>query len=279
MQAVVCPYCPQRFESHAQAQEHQAASHAYMNRSVQLQPLKIGAVSELASDTAEALLEAFYFQDEREAHLIRENAIKAKSVASKAEERMVETYQREFPHIDSDLTRRAGESFIRALFLQDEIENWEYLEQLLPNGDLADVMLSDSTASYDESTANDPRWEVVEDHLLTVTRLIDIDPNYANKQTQFWRLHGQISEYWEEVAREAHTIKLRGMLPDGSDKVIETLAQYFVAGVQMHDDWGHQYMARDLNAITDLVSKYYQKVFDVRESGRVDIQSLKRTND
>lgn len=279
MHTVICPYCPQRSETLAEAQEHVATMHEPILRSIELPPLQIGSISERARETAETLLEAFYLQDEREANLIRENAHEAKSLATRAQDRMAEAYRLEFPHIDSDRAELAGREFIRALFLHDEIENWEFLDQLLPNDELSQVMITDTSSAYTEKAANDPRWDTVEDKLMGVCQAVNINQDYASKQAQFWRLHGQIHEYWEQVAHAAHTIKLEAMLPRGKRADIDALAQYFVAGVKLHDDWGHQYKDRDLNDIKSLVAKYYQKVFDIREVGRPGAEAISERND
>lgn len=268
MPRVTCPYCSRRFDSFPESYDHLAASHEPMLQATDVPPLAINPISERAVDTAETLLSAFYLQDEREAHIIREDGPSARATAAAARDRMVETYEREFPHVDADRVEAAGDAFARALFLHDEIENWEFIEQLLDSDGIESVLLSDTTASYGAKPARDPRWERVNEQLAEVCRQVDIDPAYADKQTQFWRLHGQIHEYWEEVAHEAHTIKLRAMVPTAPDDIVDDLAQYFVAGVKLHDQWGHQHKDRDLARVIDLVAKYYQKVFEMRAGGR-----------
>ncbi len=268
MTRVTCPFCPRRFDTFPESYDHLAASHEPMLREADVPPLAINPVSERAVETAETLLSAFYLQDEREAHIIREDGPSARAAASTARDRMVETYEREFPHVDRERVETAGDAFIRALFLHDEIENWEFIEQLLESDDLESVLLSDTAASYGDKPALDPRWERVHEQLSAVCRRVDIDPAYADKQTQFWRLHGQIHEYWEEVAHEAHAIKLRAMVPTAPDDVVDDLAQYFVAGVKLHDRWGHQHRDRDLSRVVDLVARYYQKVFELRAGAR-----------
>lgn len=274
MPALICPYCPQRFGSYIEGQEHIAAKHQGTLRSVDLPPLEISTISERAVETAETLLEAFYLQDEREAHLVRENIPEAREAGRTAREKMVDAYLREFPHVEEPETRRAADAFMDALFLHDEIENWEFLGLLTDNDDLAEVLQSDADKDHNGNVAKDSRWAQVEDDLSISCSAVGIDPAYAHKQTQFWKLHGQIHEYWEEIAHEAQSIKLRAMLPSAGDNDIEQLAQYFVAGIKMHDAWGHQYKDRDLNELSDLVSRYYQRVFELREFDRQAVNSM-----
>lgn len=82
-----------------------------------------------------------------------------------------------------------------------------------------------------------------------------------------WRLHGQLEEYWEEVAIEAHSIKLEAILPECPPALAESLGEYFVAGVKAHDQWEHRIREQELEQLVDLVATYYQKIFEVRGDG------------
>lgn len=279
MNQVSCPYCSRWFDSVAESKDHMAVQHEPLARTIELDPLEITTISRRARTTADTLLDAFYLQDQRESHLIRESVSEAKAAAATARERMVETYEVEFPHIAPSAAQAAGDAFMNALFLHDEIENWEFIRQLLPNDDLEAALLTPTGDDYAVEPVNDPRWDAVADYLRDVCRVVPIDAAYADKQMQFWLLHGQINEYWEELARDAHAIKLRAMLGDGPEELIATLTRYFVAGVKLHDEWSHQYKDRDLDVIGNLVAKYYQKVFEVRTSDQSAVDRVSEQDD
>lgn len=223
-----------------------------------LNPLPSGARA-----TARTLLEAYYHQDEREGHLLRGEPRRAVAAGVKALDRMAIAYEVEFPHVDRRRARSAGEAFMRALFVQDEIENWELIE----GGDTCDlhgVLLSDPSASYGSNPVNDTRWEVVRTHLRETCREVGIDERYAEKQTQFWLLHGQLNEYWEEIALEAHDIKVRAMIDDPPQAAVDRMGERFVEGVKIHDGWSHQDETEDLNEVISQVAAYYREVFELR---------------
>lgn len=215
--------------------------------------------------TARTLLEAYYLQDEREGCLLLGKPREAAAAAAKALDRMATTYEVEFPHVDRCRARRAGESFMRALFVQDEIENWELLRREA-RSDLSDVLVSDPSASYGSNPAADVRWGLVKTYLREACERTGIDERYAEKQMEFWLLHGQLDEYWEELALEAHEYKLRAMIEDPPNEVVERTGERFVDGVRIHDGWSHRNESDDLREAVELVAEYYREVFKLRSN-------------
>lgn len=225
--------------------------------------LGIDGVSERAMATARTLLRAYYLQDEREAHLVHGNVDAASETGSRAIVLMADVFEREFPTRPTPKARRAGEQFMIALFLQDEIENWQVISGL--SGERYDgVLVSDLTATYDAPAATDVRWETVRDHLSDLCANVGIDDAYAEKQARFWLLHGQLHEYWEAPAKQAHDLKLEAMVGSVPPEAKETLTSSFVRGVKRHDEWTHGDRHVDFDGLVDLVARYYQKLFDLR---------------
>lgn len=215
--------------------------------------------------TARTLLKAYYLQDEREGCLLRGKPREAAAAGARALDRMATTYEVEFPHVDRSRARQAGESFMRALFVQDEIENWELLRREA-RSDLRDVLVSDPSASYGSNPASDARWGLVRTYLREACERTGIDERYAEKQTEFWLLHGQLDEYWEELALEAHEFKLRAMVEDPPKDVVERTGKRFVDGVKIHDGWDHRNESSDLCEAVELVAAYYREVFELRSN-------------
>lgn len=219
-----------------------------------------------AATAARTLLGAYYLQDQREGLLLRGEPRRAAATGAEALDRMATAYEVEFPHVDRTRARAAGESFMRALFVQDEIENWELLERGAAS-DLRGALVSDPDESYGSNPVNDGRWGLVREHLEETCRRVEIDERYAEKQTEFWLLHGQLNEYWEELAAEAHEYKLRAMVDDPPRAVVDRTAEWFVEGVKLHDDWDHRDRTRDFDGVVELVAGYYREVFDLRSEG------------
>ncbi|KXB07685.1 hypothetical protein AKJ51_00505 [candidate division MSBL1 archaeon SCGC-AAA382A20] len=209
------------------------------------------------------MLNAYYFQDEREAYLLRSNLHEAEKSTENALEEMAAAFEVEFPHLERNSARRAGKAFMRGLFVQDEIENWGIIKNM-SNSEISEVLYSDLSENYDFVSSNDPRWDIVKSNLREVCKYTGIDEEYAGRQARFWLLHGQLKEYWEKEALRAHELKLRAMIDDPPEDVADKLGQYFVAGVKLHDRWGHLDKDSDISDILDIVSKYYQKIFDLR---------------
>ena len=237
-----------------------------MAHSDELSSLDVGTVSGAARETGRLLLDAYYLQDEREAHLLRGDAETAQSVGAEALEKMAATFEREFPGVDPERARASGKAFMRALFLQDEIENWDLIRQVGVDS-LSTALLSDPGGPYGNNQIRDERWDDVEAELVESCERAGIDGEFAQRQRQFWLLHGQLGEYWERVAIEAQEIKLRAMLPDPDADVVAGLADHFVAGVKLHDEWGHREKEEDMEQLHRIVSTYYQKIFELRTDG------------
>lgn len=215
---------------------------------------------------ARTLLEAYHLQDRRE-RLVRGGRFEeGANVGDAALERMGAAYVMEFPDVDRDRARRAGEAFMRSLFVQDEIENWDGL-RANPERDLRDVLLSDPAEPYGPTLVTDPRWEDARAHLREACREVGIDERYAERQVRFWLLHGQGDPGWKEVAFEAHELKLRSMVDDPPEEAVVRMGNYFVEGVELHDQWSHRDGERDVDRVADLVTDYYRELFELRSQG------------
>lgn len=212
------------------------------------------------------LLEAYYFQDERERHLRCGSAGKAADAGTRALERMAGIYEMEFPRLDRFRAREAGRAFMHALFVQDEIENWAELREV-PEDDIRDVLVSDPGECYGRDPIADARWEHVEASLRETCRKAGIDDRYAPRQTRFWVLHGQSDPQWERIAHDAHELKLRALVEDPPESAIERLGQRFVDGVRIHDEWTHRDETSDIGAAIDLATGYYDELFGLRSEG------------
>lgn len=216
--------------------------------------------------TAATLLEAYYFQDDRERHLLSGNVSEASAARMKALDRMASAYEMEFPHLDRFWAREAGAAFMHALFVQDEVENWAELREV-PEDDVRDALVSDPGGSYGRDPIEDARWEHVEASLLETCWKAGIDDRYAPQQTRFWVLHGQSDPEWERVAHDAHELKLRALVEDPPESAVERLGQRFVDGVRIHDEWTHRDSSADVEAAIDLVTEYYDELFELRSRG------------
>lgn len=226
-----------------------------------------GADVDRAAATAEALLEAYYLQDERERCLLRGAVGQAADAAARALERMATAYVMEFPHVDSSRAQQAGEAFMRALFVQDEIENWDQLRRL-PDADRRSVLLCDPSERYGSNPIEDSRWEIVRTHLREACCKAYIDERYAETQTRFWLFHGQSDERWEGVAYEAHGFKLQAMVDEPSESAVRRLGECFVDGVKIHDGWTHRDETKDLAEVIEMVTGYYEELFELRAGSR-----------
>ncbi|WP_380676704.1 hypothetical protein [Salinigranum sp. GCM10025319] len=216
------------------------------------------------SEIAETLLKAFYAQDEREAHLRAGDADAARRVADAARDLMGEAFVAEFPHVPEPAAHLGGVRFVEALFVQDEIENREaFADAVAEYGLDADLFLTDVEVPEGPVLA-DPRWDLVEAYLRDVCDHVDVDYDYASAQTRFWKLHGQTMD-WMDAAATAHRIKLDAMLDgfDVSAPEIARLADYFVAGVAGHDEWGDDEVEA-VDGIVGLVTRYYEELFALR---------------
>lgn len=214
--------------------------------------------------TAEAVLDAFYEQDQRELYLIRGDADTARRAQERANASMVRAFVAEFPDIDDAAAERAGTAFMHALFLQDEIENWEYIAEPRLEPEIAELLFTDQSVPFETRQSSDPRWDAVECRLEEVCALVDIGPEYAPRQTRFWKLHGAVEDYWRRDAIAAHRLKLRAMMPGADEATIESLAETFVDGVAIHDEWTHLDRDEDVARALDMVAGYYQRVFNNR---------------
>lgn len=231
---------------------------------------RVTSISERAEKLAQSLLEAYYYQDKRESYLLQEKPDKARDTAAQALSKMATVYESEFEDRSPQRARLAGEEFMKGLFLQDEIENWDLLTEISSSDHIHKALYSDIQKQYGPRAGKDERWERVRNHLNTTCELVGINETYAAKQTHFWLLHGQLNEYWEKLAKEAHTVKLRAMVPHPSDGIEDRLGELFVEGVNRHNKWDHRDRERDLNSLQGIVAQYYQRILDLRIDGEND---------
>ncbi|ELZ85052.1 hypothetical protein C453_10740 [Haloferax elongans ATCC BAA-1513] len=218
-----------------------------------------------ALDAAESVLLGFYHQDLRETHLSNCEFDAARAAAESAEAHMSRAFRFEFPDAPAARADRAGELFMRALFVQDEIENQESFTQCFTHEVPDDVFVSDVEAMVQTSIDDDARWADCERLLEAACDEVGIDPEYATLHVRFWRMHGQKREGWRAAARRAHRIKLACMVPAADTDTIETLAQYFVAGAERHDEWARRDVHQEVGSALDIVATYYQAIFDLRD--------------
>lgn len=222
-----------------------------------------GSVSPAAHGVAERLLEAFFRQDRREERLLRGEVCDARDAANAATDGMADVFRAEFPGPPRRFAERAGRTFARALFLQDEIENWTALrsrrDALHP-----DLLLSDLSNSYAGDVETDSRWDDVRELLSRVCADVGIDAAYADRQTAFWRQHGQRDPDWRQTAVDAHRLKVEAMVPGCPPDEATALAGTFLSGVELHDRWGRADHIRDFVTVRDVVADYYQRIFDLR---------------
>jgi hypothetical protein len=217
-------------------------------------------------EAAETLLRAFYAQDERDAHLRAGDATAAARAADTARDLMGAAFVAEFPHVPEPMAHLAGVRFVEALFVQDEIENREALASAVDEHGLDATLFLTDIAVRDGPLLADPRWDLVEAYLRDVCDHVDIDHDYAAAQTRFWKLHGQQMN-WMDAAATAHRIKVEAML-DGADAApadVARLADYFVAGVAGHDQWGDD-ETDAVGSVADLVTTYYDELFTLRSA-------------
>ncbi|WP_416839840.1 hypothetical protein [Haloferax sp. DFSO52] len=233
-----------------------------------LPPLDIPAPSRQAREAAETLLRGFHYQDLREKHLIACDFDAARGAATKASGYMSQSFKIDFPTVPLDNAERAGSLFMQALFLQDEIENRaEFYDCLSGPGPVPeDTFVNVAEAVPGMSINDDPRWELVRELLEEVCEETQIDDEYAVLHARFWRYHGQRRDGWRSIARRAHRIKLARMVPNANASDIDKLSEYFVAGVDNHDTWSREDAEQDIESTIDIVARYYQRIFELREA-------------
>lgn len=231
-------------------------------------PRTLGAVtpSAAARDTAETLLDAFYQQDIREERLLEGDATGAMEAAAASVESMATVFRVEFPGRSRERAERAGETFAHALFLQDEIENWAALRANRAAFDRppAEFLFSDLSKPYADDAREDPRWERVRRLLCRVCVEAGIDSAYGERQTEFWRQHGQRDDDWMRTALDAHRLKIEAMVAGCDTDEAAALSECFLSGVTLHDRWSRADRDQDFAAVRDVVAAYYQRVFELR---------------
>ncbi|WP_396612490.1 hypothetical protein ACH9L7_04235 [Haloferax sp. S1W] len=231
----------------------------------ELPALDVSPPSDRALDAAETLLRGFYLQDMREMHLSNCAFDAAREAAAGAEEHMARAFQIEFPDCPASHSCRAGKLFMRALFLQDEIENRETFLDCFAHDVPDDIFISDVRGAPNTSINDDTRWAMVENIMKSSCNEIDLDPEFATLHVRFWRMHGQKRDGWRSIARRAHRIKVAHMVPTADAQTVDALARYFVAGAERHDEWDREDVQREVNSVLTIVGTYYQAIFDLRD--------------
>lgn len=209
-----------------------------------------------AYDAAESLIRGYTLQDIRMDLLQEGRYEEAKEAEEKALDEMAEAFKYEFP--ESQQATEAGRHFMRASFMQDEIENWEVL-----SGDSeAQKYIKVPKADERGGLKNDPRWSSVEEELQAMCEAVGIDEEYVEEKTKFLKLHELGDPEYEKHAARAEEIKIKAMIDEEHEDKAEELSEYFLKGVQMHDDWENNEEI-DEEALK-LIGEYYEKVDNLR---------------
>lgn len=209
-----------------------------------------------AYDAAESLIRGYTLQDIRMDHLRDGNYDEVEEVEEEALDEMAEAFEYEFP--DSPDAAEAGMHFMRASFMQDEIENWEVLSGDPDAQEYVKVSDYDGEADFDD----DPRWNEVENELRAVCDAVGIDEKYVEEKKKFLKLHEKGDPAYRKHAANAEEVKIRAMIDDENGDRARELSRYFLKGVQMHDDWDND---RDLDEdAIEFIGEYYEKIADLR---------------
>lgn len=188
--------------------------------------------SNLAQETAELLIKSYVLQDEIE-DIKSLNDKKSIDKASKAYDSIEKVYIREFPNIEQEKAISAARNHLDPLFIQDIIENYG-----------------------DEPIIYQPDWAEVNEKFCSICEKFGIDNSYADRMTEFFRLHGQNIDGWKTHARRAHQIKIKRIT--GSNYWASLLSDYFVQGVELHD--------RNLwDKATQVIAFHYQQLFQITD--------------
>lgn len=209
-----------------------------------------------AYDAAESLVRSYTLQDIRMDLLRSGDYEEVEEVEEEALDEMAEAFEYEFP--DSPEAAEAGRHFMRASFIQDEIENWEVL-----NGDpQAQQYVRVSDYDGDDDFEDDPRWDEVEDELRAVCDAVGIEEEYVEEKKKFLKLHEKGDPAYRQHAANAEEVKIRAMIDEENEDRARELSRYFLKGVQMHDEWDND---RDLDKdAIEFIGEYYEKIADLR---------------
>lgn len=202
-------------------------------------------------DSAESLLRGYRYQDLRMEHLLGGEYTKAWYDERKAIEEMAKAYDFEFP--DATESAAAGEHFMIASFMQDEIENWLKLRNLNVPSCCLNIPYLDTINNIQQ----DPRWQYVATELQTMCELAGINTAYIEPKIEFLKLHGVGDPAYKEFARQAERTKIMAM-GDISETRAEELTRFFLRGVQQHDEW-NEYESVD-ESLSQVVSEFYRQV-------------------
>lgn len=137
--------------------------------------------------------------------------------------------------------------------MQDEIENW-------PNLLSANVPKCCLNIPYTHTVRGiqaDPRWQTVATELETTCELAGISNSYVESKIKFLKFHELENPKYKKFARQAECAKIMAM-GDISEKRAKELAQYFIQGVQQHDQW-NAYESVDKTTV-EIVSEFYHQV-------------------
>jgi len=213
-------------------------------------------VTEQAYSSAESLLKGYKLQDRRMDLIIEGKYQEAREAEQKALYEMAEAFEFEFP--DSNTGRQAGKRFMEASFIQDEIENWNQIRT-----DEEALQQARVSTDYGENhLMQDERWSEVRHKLEQVCQLTGIDEEYIDPKLKFLKLHEVGDSRYRKFAQEAEQTKIRSMIADQNEDKAQELTNYFLRGVEKHDNWDQKEQAQQ--QAVDIVAEYYQKIMQLR---------------
>lgn len=207
-----------------------------------------------AYSAARSLLRGYLLQDIRMDLLTASSYDEISEVEEEAMEEMARAFEYEFP--DSDRAAEAGRYFMKASFMQDELENWESLRG--KEAALEHTWVSESSHTGD--FMQDDRWGEVREELEVVCDITGVDEDYVDHKIKFLKYHEVDDPRYKEHAVKAEALKIQAMIDDEYSDRAEELSEYFLRGVQKHDQWEDELG----NDAVELVAEYYSEIDGLR---------------
>lgn len=207
-----------------------------------------------AYDAAHSLLRGYLLQDIRMDYMLEGSYGQVPEIEQEALDEMSNAFEYEFQ--DADAAREAGRHFMKASFMQDEIENWEELKQ----SPEAQKYMWISDSNHSGSFMNDERWNEVREELEEVCHNAGVDEEYVDHKVKFLKLHEVGDPKYVDHAVKAESIKIEAMISDEHSDKSEDLSKYFLKGVEQHDEWDEELDEETV----ELVAEYYRKIRELR---------------
>lgn len=207
-----------------------------------------------AYSAAESLLRGYLLQDIRMDRLTSSSYEEVPAIEQEAMDEMAQAFEYEFP--ETERAAEAGRYFMKASFMQDELENWESLRERPEALDYTWVSDSSHTGDF----MADDRWSEVREELETVCDITGIDQEYVDHKIKFLKYHEVGDPRYKHHAVKAEALKIQSMIDDRYSEKAEDLSRYFLKGVQKHDDWDEELE----NEAVELVAEYYREIADLR---------------